>query len=150
MKRTHLTEIIAALFILLFVYTATSKFLEFTSFRYVLSRSPLIGDKAPVLAWALPLLEFGISLLLFFPRTRRQGLWASLAIMIFFTGYLVYMIYFTPNRPCSCGGVLKQMSWKQHVIFNLFFVALAALALWMDRKRIQVRHSNHVTFSATA
>jgi putative oxidoreductase len=135
MKRNTLTEIIAALFILLFVYTATSKLFEFSSFRYVLSKSPMIGNKAPFLAWALPLLEFGISLLLFIPRTRRQGLWGSLVLMTLFTGYLSYMIYFTPDRPCNCGGVLKQMTWNQHLIFNIFFVLLAVLGLWWDRRK---------------
>lgn len=150
MKRTHLTEIIAALFILLFVYTATSKLLEFDRFTYVLSKSPLIGDKAPFLAWALPFLEFGISLLLFIPRTRRQGLWASLALMIVFTGYLGYMIYFTPDRPCNCGGVLKRMTWKQHLAFNFFFVMLAILAIWLGRKRLTVQPPDRVIYSATA
>jgi uncharacterized membrane protein YphA (DoxX/SURF4 family) len=149
MKRNQLVEIIAALFILLFVYTATSKFLEFKGFKAVLSMSPLIGKMAPFVAWALPLSEILIAMLLFFPRTRRKGLWASLAIMLLFTGYLGYMIYFTPTRPCNCGGVLRQMTWKQHLIFNAFFTLLAVTGLWRDRKRFSQSHS-HVTYSATA
>ena len=135
MKRNTLVEIIAALFILLFVYTAMSKFFEFKSFSYVLSKSPLIGDMAPVVAWGLPITELLIALLLLVPRTRRPGLWASFFIMLAFTGYLVYMIYFTPDRPCSCGGVLKQMTWKQHLVFNIGFTLLALAGLWLQRKQ---------------
>lgn len=135
MKRRRLAEIVAAVFILLFVYTATSKLFEFANFRYVLSRSPLIGSYAFFVAWALPIAELAIALLLFFPRSRRAGLWASLIIMLVFTGYLSYMIYFTPDRPCSCGGVLKQMTWKQHLVFNIFFTLLALTGIWLSRKR---------------
>lgn len=136
MKRSLFLEIIVALFILLFVYTASSKFFDFTNFRYVLADSPLIGKRfAPVVAWALPLTELFIALLLFFPRSRRLGLWASLLIMLLFTGYLTYMIYFTPDRPCNCGGVLKQMSWKQHLVFNIFFTLLALAGIWLSRRR---------------
>jgi uncharacterized membrane protein YphA (DoxX/SURF4 family) len=135
MKRSLILEIIVALFILLFVYTGTSKFLDFPNFSYVLSRSPLIGSMAPVVAWALPLTEFAIALLLFFPRTRKLGLWASFLIMLMFTGYLTYMIYFTPDRPCNCGGVLKQMTWKQHLVFNIFFTLLALAGIWLSRRR---------------
>jgi putative oxidoreductase len=146
MKRSTVIEIIAALFILLFVYTATSKFFEFASFKYVLSKSPLIGNMAPAVAWGLPIVELLISLLLFIPRTRRLGLWASFGIMVLFTGYLGYMIYFTPDRPCSCGGVLKQMTWKQHLVFNIGFTLLALLGLWLQRRqhRMQAKNNDQV------
>ena len=135
MKKSLILELIVGLFILLFVYTGTSKFLDFANFSHVLGRSPLIGGMAPIVAWGLPLTEFAIATLLFFPRTRKLGLWASFAIMLVFTGYLTYMIYFTPDRPCNCGGVLKQMTWKQHLVFNIFFTLLALAGLWLSRKR---------------
>jgi putative oxidoreductase len=149
MKRNILIEIISALFILLFVYTAASKLLEFRDFRFVLSMSPLIGKLSTLVAWILPFTEIIIALLLFFPATRRKGLWASLAIMILFTAYLGYMIYFTPTRPCSCGGVLQKMTWKQHLVFNIFFTLLAMLGLWWDKRR-PVMVNPRITYSATA
>jgi len=148
MKRNHVTEIIAALFILLFVYTATSKLLEFYSFRTVLSRSPLIGKNAFLLAWVLPLAELVIALLLFFPRSRRLGLWASLGLMVLFTAYLGYMITFASHLPCSCGGVIRHMTWTQHLVFNFFFTLLALTAIWWEKRRS--RPSDRVIYSATA
>ena len=135
MKRSTIVEIIAALFILLFVYTATSKLFAFNQFQYTLGRSPLIGKMAPAVAWGLPIVELLIALLLFIPRTRKWGLWSSFVIMILFTGYLTYMIYFTPDRPCSCGGVLKQMTWRQHLVFNIGFTLLALLGIWLQRRQ---------------
>src|SRR5688572_10043134 len=115
MRRKYIIEIISGLLIFLFVYTAISKLTDYTSFKSVLRRSPLIGDYAAVVALALPITEGLVSLLLFIPRTRLWGLYASLALMSVFTLYLAYMIVFTPNLPCSCGGVLKQMTWNQHL-----------------------------------
>ncbi len=125
----RIVEIVAALLILLFTYTAISKLWEFSHFRLVLSASPLIGEGAKPLSIALPVLELFISLLLFLPYTRLAGLYASVGLLALFTVYLGYMILFTPDLPCSCGGVLKQMSWRQHIICNLVFMVLAMLAI---------------------
>jgi putative oxidoreductase len=124
-------EIIAALLIFLFVYTGVSKLNEQNSFRAVLSRSPLIGSTANLLSWLLPILELITAALLLIPFFRKAGLVVSLGLMTIFTGYIAYMIIFTPHLPCSCGGVLKQMTWKQHLWFNVFFTGLSAAAYWL-------------------
>jgi hypothetical protein len=49
--------------------------------------------------------------------------------MTVFTLYLGYMLLFTPNRPCVCGGVIKTMSWDQHIVFNCFFILLSLIAI---------------------
>jgi hypothetical protein len=134
-------QLICGLFIFLFVYTALSKFHEFTSFKLVLFRSPLIGRKSAMLAWILPIVELLVALLLFFPRARWLGLYSSFFLMSTFTIYLAYMIAFTPHLPCSCGGVLKQMSWKQHVYFNLIFTMLALLGIFLERRSHVPRES---------
>lgn len=127
-------EIISALFILLFVYTALSKFVEFGSFKGVLKKSPLIGDMSVLATWAIPTTELLIAALLFIPRTRLAGLYGSLGLMTMFTLYLGYMLAFTPKLPCSCGGVISQMTWTQHLIFNIFFTLLALTSIWLYKK----------------
>jgi hypothetical protein len=128
-KKTIVPDIISALFILLFVYTALTKLIEHESFKAVLGQSPLIGIKANILSWLLPISELFTATLLFFPSVRKWGLASSLALMLIFTGYITYMISFAKNLPCSCGGVISLMTWSQHLIFNIFFTALAAIAL---------------------
>jgi hypothetical protein len=122
-------QLIAALLIFLFVYTATSKFLDFNSFKLTLHASPLITDKNILVAWAIPVVELITAALLLIPRTRLFGLYSSLGIMTVFTLYLGYMLLFTPNRPCVCGGVIKTMSWDQHIVFNCFFILLSLIAI---------------------
>ena len=125
----RITELIAALFILLFTYTAITKAMEFTAFTAVLSRSPLLSSQPVLFTWLIPATELFIASLLFIPATRLPGFYAALGLMVLFTIYLCYMLLFTPHLPCSCGGVLKQMSWHQHVIFNMVFILLAMLAI---------------------
>jgi putative oxidoreductase len=134
-KRTSIVEVISALFILLFVYTAINKFLALNDLKNVLKDYPLIGGFPQVIAWGLPGSELIIALLLFLPRTKLSGLYGSLAMMTAFTFYLGYMLVFTPKLPCTCGGMLKKLSWPQHLIFNIFFVFLAIVAIWLFKKQ---------------
>lgn len=134
MKRTTLVEIISALFILLFVYTASSKLLELEKFQNTITQSPLIGDFASLISWAVPITEIGLALLLLIPKTRLIGLYASTAMMTVFTLYIGYMIVFTPKLPCSCGGVIKYMTWNQHLLFNIFFTLLGMWGIILSRK----------------
>lgn len=129
-----LIELIASLFILLFLYTGISKLNEHEEFQIVLSKSPLLATSASVLSWLLPIIEIVTSVLLFLPLTRRYGLATSMLMMALFTLYISYMLLFTPSLPCSCGGVLKQMNWSQHLVFNIFFLLLSILALWLSNK----------------
>lgn len=127
-------EITAALFILLFVYTGITKFVDQAVFRGVISRSPLIGRWATFFSWALPIAELSAAVVLFFPKSRKLGLWISFSLMVLFTGYIAYMLLFSDHLPCSCGGVLQQFTWFQHLEFNVFFILLSALSLWLYTK----------------
>jgi hypothetical protein len=127
MKKT--ADIITALLILLFSYTAINKFAGLHSFTMTLGKAPVIKQGAAVIAFLLPTIETIIVLLLFFERTKLKGLYASLLLLLVFTVYLVGIILFAPSLPCSCGGVISKMSWRQHVVFNFGFIVLTALAI---------------------
>jgi hypothetical protein len=120
---------ISILLIFLFAYTGSSKLLDSKGFAAVLSKIPLIGRGAGIVAILLPLAELLIVLLLFFERTRLIGLYASLMLLLVFTVYLVYMVLAVPKLPCSCGGVISSMSWKQHVVFNVVFIVLTVIGI---------------------
>jgi hypothetical protein len=95
----------------------------------------LIDSKANIIGWLVPLAELAIVVLLFFISTRSLGLKASFTLMILFTFYIGYMLIFTPHLPCSCGGVLRQLSWKNHLIFNLGLTLLAGWGVWLMNKK---------------
>ena len=130
----RVVECIAALFILLFCYTAITKWTGHAAFVFALSRSPLVGSIATPLSWFIPAVELGTAGLLFFPRTRRLGLLISAILMIAFTLYLGYMLAFVDRLPCSCGGVISKLSWKEHFVFNSMFTLLALAGWWLMKR----------------
>jgi hypothetical protein len=135
LRRSKLIEIVGGLFILLFTYTATDKLLHNARFYNVLKKAPLIRGQASVISISVPLVEIIIVALLFIPKTRILGLFGSLLLMSAFTAYIAIMLFFSPHLPCSCGGVVSQLGWNEHLIFNSLFIGLAALAIWLSRSR---------------
>lgn len=137
MKKGFTIVLISSLLILLFGYTAFSKLFSVTTFRGSLERLPFIDNGAGVLAFAIPLAELGIVLLLLFTRTRLYGLAASLGLLFLFTIYLGLMLAFAPHLPCSCGGIISSLGWKEHVLLNAGLMALCAVAI-----RVLKAHTN--------
>jgi len=129
MKRNLFIEIISFLFILLFVYAAASKLMDYEKFRLQLGKSPLLTHFAGFVAWLIPLLELVIAVMLATPRFRSCGLYAFFSLMVMFTAYIVAITRFSDYIPCSCGGVLQNMGWNQHLVFNIFFVVLAVAGI---------------------
>jgi len=140
-KLILIADIISGVVLLLFLYTSLSKMTEYEVFKNVLTVSPLLKPVAGIVAWLLPVTEIVIVVLLFIPSMRLKGLYASFILISLFTLYLIYMITFTPNLPCNCGGVLKLLTWKQHIFFNLFFIFLSLTGI-LVYKRGKNRRSN--------
>jgi uncharacterized membrane protein YphA (DoxX/SURF4 family) len=140
MKKNTIVEIISALLVFLFLYAALSKLLDFDKFRYQLSQSPFMTRFAGFAAWAIPSGEIIISVFLIVRRTRIAGLYLSFFLMLLFTGYIFIMLKYSSYLPCSCGGVLSAMSWKQHFVFNLAFTALSVSGIMMQHKHSKIKH----------
>jgi hypothetical protein len=117
--------------LLLLIYAALSKLGDYRKFVSVLNMSPLIKGYGAVLGLLIPSVELLIGLLLFIPATRLTGLYLSILLLLAFTLYLIYMVVFAPDLPCSCGGVLKELSWPQHIVLNIFFLAGSVAALFL-------------------
>lgn len=133
-KRQVLLETISALLIMLFLYASVSKFLDFKTFTGEMNNQPFPNSWTPFLVWAIPLSEIAIALSLIFERTRLVGLYTSLVFMSFFTVYAgAILLHFFSYVPCSCGGVISKLNWRQHLVFNLFFVALSIIGILLKR-----------------
>lgn len=128
-RNKNIIEIISLLFVLLFLYAAMSKILDFENFQVQLGQSPLLSAFANFFSYLIPAVEVGISILLILPRYRIYGLWGALCLMTMFTAYIFIVLHFSSFVPCSCGGILEKMSWNVHLIFNLLFVALAIIGI---------------------
>jgi uncharacterized membrane protein YphA (DoxX/SURF4 family) len=128
-------SVIQFLLILLFVYAAVSKLTNLTVFQTQLSAFPFIGKYSNVLAWCLPLAELGITLLLFLPKYLRFGLYAAIMLLLVFTVFLIVMLSFNKDLSCSCGGIIVKLSWKQHIVFNGFFVFIAVTGIYLINRK---------------
>lgn len=122
-------DVISTLFIFLFVYTSLNKLIQHSGFRFVLIEFLAISDAAGLLSWTIPIAELVVAMLLFIPSLRLWGLIGSLILMIVFTGFIGFTIVFAIKTPCSCGGVIEQMTWPQHFIFNSFLTVLSVWAI---------------------
>ena len=137
MKRTMIIEIICALFIILFVYAALTKLLDYEKFRIQIGQSPLLTAFAGWIAWIVPVTEFLISVMLVFARLRLVGLYAAFSLMVMFTTYIICILTLSLYIPCSCGGVLEKLGWKEHLIFNIVFIILAAVAVLISYRKVK-------------
>lgn len=124
-----LLELICFLYILLFVYAAVSKVMDFENFQVQLGQSPLLSAFARLVSWGVPIVEIVIAILLVIPKFRLVGFFAAFSLMVMFTTYIIIILNFSSYIPCSCGGILEKMSWTQHLVFNSVFVILAAAGI---------------------
>lgn len=138
MKKAVVIEIISFLFILLFLYTAINKLIDFTVFKYQIAESPVLQPVAWWIAWLIPAAEFFVSGLLLVSGWRLKGLYGSLILMVSFTVYIILVMTLSKDLPCSCGGIIALLSWKQHLIFNSAFIVLAITGIVLERSRTVV------------
>jgi hypothetical protein len=136
-----IVDIISYLFIFLFIYTAYSKGMDQETFAKSLGRYSLMESYADQIAWLVIAAEVVVSGLLLFPKTRRLGLTASLILMLTFTTALLIMVFTIDTQFCSCGGVLNSMGAKEHIWFNIGFIALAIIGIMISKKSVKTLSS---------
>jgi hypothetical protein len=132
----HLVQFISAAFILLWTYTAGSKLASFETYRMEMEHQVFSLAVSHLLIFIVPAAELLAALLLLFQKTNKAGLIFSLLLISGFTIYIILIItgYF-PKVPCSCGGVIRAMGWKAHLVFNLIFLTAVIFALYIKPKR---------------
>jgi uncharacterized membrane protein YphA (DoxX/SURF4 family) len=122
-------DIIIGLYVLLFLYSGSSKLLEYENTELGMSKSPIISEFASTLVWLVPLIEFVISTSLLIPKTVLIGLYASSMLMIIFTAYIIFILNYSSFIPCSCGGAIASLTWNQHLVLNIIYIILGIIAI---------------------
>ncbi len=133
--RNIIIIIICYMYVVMFIYAATSKFLDFENFRLKLGRFPIISSYADWIAWGVPVIEIFIAGLFLFPKFMLPAFYASFSLMTIFTTYIILVLKFSDSIPCSCGGIISKLGWKEHLIFNIAFIALALLGILLSRNQ---------------
>ena len=70
-------EIVSALFVVLFIYAAATKLMDYDKFMLQIGQSPVLTAFAGVVVWLVPAIEVVIAMLLMTKRLRLAGLYAS-------------------------------------------------------------------------
>lgn len=139
-KSDTFPEITSFLLILLFSYTALDKSLRPDIFQISLGQSPVLAPHRQFIGWIIPGVEYLATALLIFSRKRKLAFLFSLLLLTAFTFYIIYILVFAKSVPCACGGVISLMTWTQHLIFNLFFIALTLISLYLTTRHKPVRY----------
>lgn len=130
-----LLETLTAIFIILWIYTGITKLIDFRSTTWQMVVNPIFRNIPWAAVWVGPALELIAAILLVIKRTRTLGFYLSFVLMLFFTFYVGYLMFFLPNLPCTCGGVISSLTWGQHLAMNIVLTILAFLGIRIQRKR---------------
>ncbi len=120
------------LLLCLWIPVSIDKLVNFEAFRNGMLRQPFSGTLARSLVYALPVSEVFTVVLLLLPKLRFYGFLLSTLLMTAFTAYIGTALAGAWEKlPCGCGSVISGLSWKQHFIFNLFFLLISGYGLYI-------------------
>ncbi|MBZ9730765.1 hypothetical protein LB467_13805 [Salegentibacter sp. JZCK2] len=142
--KDHIQGFIRYAFILLLFYAALSKLIEAPQFYNDLLNSPVFGNekKAVFISWVVPIIELAIAGLLISTKYRELGLYLASGLIFLFTVYIIWILEFSDNIPCSCGGIINNLSWQEHLVFNTCFLFLGGLGIYLqfrNHKKVYIK-----------
>jgi len=136
---SKLVNLFSLLLTILFVYTAVSKLVHLDIFQWRLERMPYISPNASLISWGVPFLELVIAGLLWFPKYRNMAFYASFILLGLFTTYIIVVLKYSDSIPCSCGGVISALGWRDHILLNVSFMVLSLLGILWSKKRYNIQ-----------
>lgn len=135
-------------FILLFIYASVSKILDFENFQIQIGQSPVLSAYAGIVSYGIIATELLVSILLCFPKSRLTGIYISLGLMTGFTVYIYIILNYSEFIPCSCGGILEKLGWKEHLIFNTGCILLAITGICLNEQAKNRLHKSTIFYIA--
>jgi len=138
-NKANRTETISILLSLLFFYTGFSKFFNMDLFMHFMNSQPFPKWAAALFIYLLPSSELLIAGCLLFSWTRKMGLYSAGILFFLFILYSAATSFhlFSDRLPCPCGGILTNLSWKQHIYLNSFLFLLTVLGMTHGKQKIK-------------
>lgn len=140
MRRIFL-EAFSSLLVLLFVYAAISKLLDYQRFAIQIGQSPLLNGLSGFIGPFVIAIELVIAIGLSMMRFRLLSFYAAFSLMVMFTTYIIAVMKLSPYVPCSCGGILEKMDWNDHLIFNVSVSVVCGIAIVLQSRDFGLRPS---------
>jgi hypothetical protein len=133
MSRKAIASFSSFLLIILWVYASSSKLLNYEQTRIQMLNQVFPRDIERIFSWLIPTAELITGLMIIFNKTHLLGLFASFILLLCFSTYITGGLFHWYHRlPCSCGGVLGHIPWGWHLIFNIAFLIINAIALRLN------------------
>jgi len=106
---------------ILFLYTGLRKLWEGDLFYHTLLNSINIENQLIIegLSLGIPIVEIITSYTLLFYPKKNIGLYISLIVLIVYSGYLINLLFFQEEIPCTCRTILPLLGWYGHLYFTL-------------------------------
>lgn len=135
--KVFIREFIRYSFIVLFLYAAIFKLIEYQKFYDSLLNSPVFNGKiqARLISGLIPGIELTTAGLLISNSYKKIGTYLAFALILLFTIYIAGILLFSKEIPCSCGGIINSLTWNEHLIFNSCFVFLGAIGIYLQPKK---------------
>lgn len=127
--------IISILIALMWAAAAFGKLKDLEDFQFQLGQSPLLQGFEEIITWVVPYGELFLAVVLIYPATRLFALYTSIFLLSLFITYIVALLKFSYYVPCACSGFAEGLSWKGHVVFNIAFMALAIIAIFIHEDK---------------
>lgn len=117
------------------LYSAYAKFIDLETFKISLYISDHIPKEfVSYLYVTVPTVELIVALLLiFYHKRRKEILLSAFALFSIFTLYYAISKKEGGNQ-CACGGFLNELSFSQHLIFNIVLIMLSLVGLILHDK----------------
>jgi len=140
-RMSYILVFIQYILIVLFIYAAVNKLIDHQKFYNDLRNSPLFSNPtiSIFLSWSVPLVELIIATLIIIGKFTLKGLYASAILMMAFTLYISGILLWSADIPCSCGGIISNLTWGEHLIFNIGMTLLACMGIYL------FKHQNETT-----
>jgi thiol-disulfide isomerase/thioredoxin len=123
--------------------------MEVNTFKEQLASSPLLESVNGVVAWTLPIGEIILAIILFIPPSRLKGLYISGVLMALFTAYVGIILLMDNHLSCSCGGIIEDLSPKQHLLFNSACIILSIVGILVERRKQPTIRFKWITTTGT-
>lgn len=139
LKSTAL-KLIITLLIVLWTYAAFIKIIDYEKARAAMLSQVFPREISEALSLAVPGIELTTALMLCIERTVKAGLYLSLILMSLFTIYIATVLSGAFGRiPCACGGIIQNLSYPEHLVFNMIFLGFSVAGLFLLKDTIKIK-----------
>lgn len=119
----------------IYFFSGVDKSLNFEKFVIQFARSPFAPSVFLIeFSILIIIIEIILCIMLFIDKLNKWALFGFFILSFLFTTYIFLMLIYSPQLPCSCGGLVDFLSWKQHLILNLFLTIMSFLAFMKIKK----------------